>query len=57
MKFLARNYENILLTYRFIRAIGVQLISNLNRKNEKDAIRSVGPSIVLRLARKMPFNN
>ena len=25
MKFLARNYENILLDYRFIRAIGVQL--------------------------------
>ena len=25
MKFVARNYENILLDYRFIRAIGVQL--------------------------------
>ena len=25
MKFLARNYENTLLDYRFIRAIGVQL--------------------------------
>ena len=25
MEFLARNYEDILLDYRFIRAIGVQL--------------------------------
>ena len=32
MEFLARHYEDILLDYRFIRAIGVQLIdSRLNQ--------------------------
>ena len=36
MEFLARHYEDILLEYRFIRAIGV---SNLNRENEKDVIQ------------------
>ena len=47
MKFVARNYENILLDYRFIRAIGVQLNikSEPNRSNEKDVIHSVDPAV------------
>ena len=39
MEFLARHYEDILLDYRFIRAIRVQLNLNLNRENEKDVIQ------------------
>ena len=57
MKPLARNYENIYLPdYRPIRAIGVQL----NIKSEPGECKRYdplsGPSIVMRLARQMPFN-
>ena len=33
MEFLARNYKDILLDYRFIRAIGVQLNPVKRKKN------------------------
>ena len=38
MEFLARNDEGILLDYRFIRAIGVQLNIKSQPENEKDVI-------------------
>ena len=55
---LARNYENISLDYRFIRAIGVQLnIKSEPGEWKKGCDPLDGPSIVMRLARPMPFNN
>ena len=58
MKFFARNYENISLDYRFIRAIGVQLNIKSETGRMKKRCDSLGvPSIVMRLARQMPFNN
>ena len=57
MKFVARNYENILLDYRFIRAIGVQLNIKSEPGEWKRCDPLGGPSIVMRLARQMPFNN
>ena len=57
MKFLARNYENTSLDYRFIRAIGVQLNINSEPGEWKRYDPLSEPSIVMRLARQMPFNN
>ena len=59
MEFFARHYEDILLDYRFIRAIGVQL----NLKSEPgewkrcDPTRDVTQHLFPRLAHRMPFNN
>ena len=39
MEFLARHYEDILLDYRFIRAIGVQL----NLKSEPEELKRCDP--------------
>ena len=55
MIFLARNYENTSLDYRFIRAIGVHQILTGRMKKRCDLLG--GPSIVMRLSRQMPFNN
>ena len=57
MEFLARQYDDILLDYSFIRAIGVQLSLNSEPGEWKRCDPLGGPSIVLRLARLMPFNN
>ena len=57
MKFLARNYDDISLDYRFIRAIGVQLNIKSEPGERKRCDPLGGPSIVVRLARQMPFHN
>ena len=57
MKFLELNYENTSLDYRFIRAIWVHLNIKSEPGERKRCDPLGGPSIVMRLARQVPFNN
>ena len=51
MEFLARHYEDILLNYRFIRAIGVQL----NLKSEPRECKRCDPICLHNVGPKIPL--